>query len=223
MKIQIYSHKTPEDALMSAKLGVDFVGVATGERGRLPLEVSYARCRDIFSAVSNDYHVSKVALTVSDDLDEIVETVAQVKPDVIHLSGDIDSMPVGKVAKLKGIISSTKIMQAIPVIDESTIDLSLRYQAFCDYIILDTDIKSFTGIGATGSTHDWSISSKIVESVNIPVVLAGGLSSQNVAEAIRIVKPWCVDSFTHTNIFDSRAKDPEKIRSFVESATNCYE
>ena len=52
MKIQIYSHKTPEDALMSAKLGVDFVGVATGERGRLPLEVSYARCRDIFSAVS---------------------------------------------------------------------------------------------------------------------------------------------------------------------------
>ena len=45
MKIQIYSHKTREDVTTSVDLGVDFIGVATGELGRLPDEVSHAMCR----------------------------------------------------------------------------------------------------------------------------------------------------------------------------------
>ena len=75
MKIQIYSHKTPEDVSASVELGVDFIGVATGELGRLPDEVSYAMCGTIFSSVPTESNVSKVALTVASELDEIVETV----------------------------------------------------------------------------------------------------------------------------------------------------
>jgi phosphoribosylanthranilate isomerase len=60
-----------------------------------------------------------------------------------------------------------------------------------------------------------------VQQVQIPVILAGGLSSENVAEAIRVVRPWAVDSLTHTN----RAlpdggfrKDLDRVRQFVEAA-----
>ena len=220
MKIQIYSHKTPEDATSSVELGVDFIGVATGELGRLPDEVSYAMCRSIFSAIPKESHVSKVALTVASELDEIVETIAMVNPDVIHLSGDISSMTVENVAELKGVVPDTKIMQAIPVSDDTSINLALEYQSVSDYIILDTDIESFTGIGATGSTHDWNVSRNIVAAVNIPVILAGGLSSANVADAINLVRPWCVDSFTHTNKTNSKFKDPDKIQQFITSARN---
>ncbi|MBO37075.1 MAG: N-(5'-phosphoribosyl)anthranilate isomerase [Anaerolineaceae bacterium] len=224
MKIQIYGHDTLEDALMSVQSGVDFIGVVTGELGRIPNEVSYAGCQDIFSGIPKDSTVSKVVLTISDDINEIVETVSMVSPDVIHLSGQIEDMPVAKVAQLKQHVFGTKIMQAIPVTDATTIDLALKYQGVCDYIILDTNVESEVGdIGATGATHDWTVSRRIVNAVNIPVILAGGLGVANVTEAISIVRPWCVDSFTHTNIPNTYVNDPDKVKSFVDAARSYYE
>ena len=218
MKIQIYSHKTPEEAVISANLGVDFIGVAAGENGRLRSEVSYLSCRNIFSAIPSNAFSRRVALTVATDLEEIVETIHMVQPDIIHLSGDIDTMSVKKVADLRAATPEAKIMQAIPVKDETSIELALAYQNVSDYLILDTELDTFTGIGATGSCHDWRVSREIVHAVNIPTILAGGLSPINVAEAINLVRPWCVDSFTHTNRKDSRVKDPAKIQAFIKAA-----
>jgi hypothetical protein len=113
-----------------------------------------------------------------------------------------------------------KIMQAIPVGGLEAIDLVLEYQPMCDYFLLDTDLSGFIGIGATGTTHDWNISAQIVRQANIPSILAGGLRPENVAEAIRVVKPWCVDSFTHTNIPGTKRKDPKRVKAFVEAATS---
>ncbi|NIP69005.1 MAG: phosphoribosylanthranilate isomerase, partial [Planctomycetales bacterium] len=78
MKVQIYAHKTPEDAAMSVAAGVDFIGVTTGEQGRLKDEVNFAACREIFAAVPAE--IMKVALTVAWDLAEIIETVQAVQP-----------------------------------------------------------------------------------------------------------------------------------------------
>jgi phosphoribosylanthranilate isomerase len=55
------------------------------------------------------------------------------------------------------------------------------------------------GIGAAGVTHDWSISRRIVAESDVPVILAGGLGPDNVAEAIAAVGPAGVDSLTMTN------------------------
>jgi phosphoribosylanthranilate isomerase len=217
MKVQIYAHKTPEDAAMSAAAGVDFIGVSTGQRGRLKNEVDFAKCREIFEAVDGS-EAMRVALTVAWELDEIIETVQAVKPDVIHLSGDITDLPAAKVAELRRVIPLVKIMQAIPVGSPAAIKLALEYQPVCDYFILDTDLTDFVGIGATGATHDWSISAELVKRVHIPVILAGGLRPENVAEAIRTVNPWCVDSFTHTNIPGTKRKDPALVKAFVKAA-----
>jgi phosphoribosylanthranilate isomerase len=218
MKVQIYAHKTPEDAAMSVAAGVDFVGVSTGEKGRLKDEVNFAACREIFAAISRETGAMRVALTVAWELDEIIETIEAVKPDVIHLSGNIHDLPAAQVAELRQARPLVKIMQAIPVSGPEAIDLALAYQPVSDYFILDTDLSGFTGIGATGAVHDWRISAEIVRRVNIPVILAGGLKPDNVAEAIRLVKPWCVDSFTHTNIPGSKRKDPDKVKAFVAAA-----
>lgn len=216
MKVQIYDHKTPLDGVMSATAGANFIGVTTGEQGRLKVESDYATCREIFAALPEN--VMKVALTVASDLDEIIETVQAVNPDVIHLSGDIADIPVAQVSVLRRVVSPVKIMQAIPVAGPEAINLALEYQQVCDYLILDTDLSGFTGIGATGTIHDWRISAELVKQVNIPVLLAGGLSPANVAEAIRLVKPWGVDSFTHTNFPNSLRKDPALVKAFIEMA-----
>jgi len=73
------------------------------------------------------------------------------------------------------------------------------------------------GVGATGETHDWSISRRIVERVDVPVILAGGLGPDNVAEAIRTVEPAGVDSYTETSRTERR-KDIARSRAFVRAA-----
>ena len=73
--------------------------------------------------------------------------------------------------------------------------------------------------GARGETHDWTVSREIVEQSKIPVILAGGLTAENVGEAIATVRPWGVDSFTHTDVAGSRGKkDAARVRAFIAAA-----
>ena len=67
-------------------------------------------------------------------------------------------------------------------------------------------------------THDWNISRRIVHVTRVPIVLAGGLGPDNVAEAIRIVRPAGVDSKTRTDHDGSDAKNLERVRRFHEAA-----
>ena len=76
-------------------------------------------------------------------------------------------------------------------------------------------------MGAAGITHDWSIDRRIVESVDIPVILAGGLGPDNVAEAIEAVHPAGVDSLTKTSVVENGVlvrKDIDKVREFCRIA-----
>jgi phosphoribosylanthranilate isomerase len=97
----------------------------------------------------------------------------------------------------------------------------MSYQDVAEYLILDSVSKDVEGIGAAGVTHDWNISCEIVKRSRIPVILAGGLSAENVAEAIRVVQPWGVDSLTNTNrpMADGKfVKDLDRVREFVKAA-----
>ena len=93
-----------------------------------------------------------------------------------------------------------------------------KFAGTADFLLLDTDRPQVLGVGATGEVHDWKVSAEIVRQVNIPVILAGGLSPQNVQEAIQTVRPWAVDSYSHTNADDSRDKDIDKVKAFVRAA-----
>ena len=74
-------------------------------------------------------------------------------------------------------------------------------------------------VGATGLTHDWSLSAQIVDEVQTPVILAGGLGPDNVAAAVRQVRPAGVDSETNTSRPDDRRrKDPDRVQRFVRLA-----
>ena len=87
-----------------------------------------------------------------------------------------------------------------------------------DLLLLDTKHPDFPGVGATGFTHDWSVSRRIVESVNIPVIMAGGLTPENVGAAMREIKPWAVDSNTSTNVPGSNVdKDLGRIKAFIDA------
>jgi phosphoribosylanthranilate isomerase len=224
MIIQIYTAQTPEEGLALAKLGVDHVGITPASCG-LPGEVSEAQGRAIFEAIGS--LAVKVSLSVERDLDTIANMVANVRPDVLHLCGNPDKMVSPKgVLELKHMLPGLKVMQAIPVTGREALAIAQSYQNVADFLILDSFSPAIGGVGAAGVTHDWSISREIVAQSRLPVILAGGLSPENVAEAIHAVRPWGVDSLTHTNLpleGGKFRKDLDRVGQFVVNARDASE
>ena len=218
MKVQIYTMQSVDEALEVASLGVDHLGITPSSIG-LPGEIDYDTAREIVEAVGKS--AVCVALTVESSLDEIENMVLAVRPDILHLCGLENSFPPDAVLKLRDRLPNLSIMQAISVAGPDAVEIAMSYQEAADYLILDTQAPDIAGIGASGVTHDWNISRSIVRELKIPVILAGGLSPENVAEAIEFVQPWAVDSLTHTNQYlpdGEFKKDLNKIHQFVEAA-----
>ncbi|MFC1619344.1 phosphoribosylanthranilate isomerase [Candidatus Neomarinimicrobiota bacterium] len=210
--------QTIEEAQAVAALGVDHIGITPGNIG-LPGEVDFATARAIVDAVGNS--AVRVALSVESNMDAIEAMIKAVRPDILQLCGPEDALLPDAVGTLRERLPKVAIMQAISVAGTEAVDVALAYQDAADYLILDTTSADIVGIGASGETHDWNISREIVKQVQIPVILAGGLSPENVAEAIRVVQPWGVDSLTHTNhpLPDGGfRKDLDRIRQFVVAA-----
>ena len=147
--------------------------------------------------------------------------VRAVQPDILHLCGLENTFLPDEVLELRNEIPDMPIMQAVSVAGDDALETAFLYEDVADYLILDTQAPDIVGIGASGETHDWKVSKKIVEELDTPIILAGGLSPENVTEAIQIVKPWAVDSLTHTNHYlpdGGFQKDLEKIHQFVRKA-----
>jgi phosphoribosylanthranilate isomerase len=216
MLVQIYETSSPDEARALADLGVDHIGVLVGD-GSFPREQSIDRARLIFSAIPPS--ATGVALLLSVDVQLIEHLILQLKPAIVHLGASTDLLTCAVVRRLRDRLSPIRIMRSIPVIGEESIAIAQSYDKVVDMLLLDSHTPGDVQIGALGVTHSWEIDLKIVESVTIPVIIAGGLGPDNVADAISAVRPAGVDSKTKTDKDDgSHTKDLEKVKQFVSRA-----
>lgn len=218
VRVQIYTMQSVAEAEAVASLGVDHVGVTPSSSG-LPGEVDYALAAEICRAVAGV--TTSVALSVDVDPGAIEDMVRAVMPDVLHLCGPPGAVGPPAVAELHRALPSVAIMQAVAVTGPEAIDVARSYDAMVDFLLLDSVDPEIPGVGAAGTVHDWEISAAVVEAVRTPVLLAGGLSPENVAAAIAVVNPWGVDSLTHTNQpvdHDRFRKDLDLVSRFVAAA-----
>jgi phosphoribosylanthranilate isomerase len=216
MIVQVFAIKSIEEMQMCLDAGLDRWGLEVGKKGIMPSEMNFEKTRAIFAATPSSY--PKMALTIGTDIEDLVEIVTETRPDLLHLCGDIQQLPPEGVFELRKKIPGVGIIQAIPIIGPEAIEIAKTYEEVADVIFLDSVAPNVNGIGITGVTHDWSIDRQIVDMVKKPCILAGGLSPENVAEAIRTVHPWGIDSNTHTNIPGTWKKDADRIRRFAEAA-----
>jgi phosphoribosylanthranilate isomerase len=215
--VQLYTMQSVEEALACADAGADHLGLTPIEG--LPGEISFETMRTIVEAVGG--RARCVALTVQTDPDAIVAMVEAIRPAILHLCPLAGTSSPEAVAELRTRLPDLPIMQAISVTGPESIAEAGAYARVVDFLLLDTQAPDIPGIGASGMTHDWSVSRAIVEAVGVPVILAGGLSPENVAEAIRAVRPWGVDSLTHTNRplpGGGFRKDLDRVRAFASAA-----
>jgi phosphoribosylanthranilate isomerase len=214
MIVQIYETQHVSEARELEAVGVDHIGVLVGQ-GRYARELRPPQARRIFQAITR---ARRVALSLADDVEEVSEVVAQTVPDILHLGTVPEALGPEALVTLKTRFPDLQLMRTIPVIDEQSLILAQQYDGLVDYLLLDTYQPGETQVGATGVSHDWDLSRRIVASVHTPVMLAGGLGPQNVADAIRAVRPAGVDSKTHTDQDGGPCKNIEKVKAFVRIA-----
>ena len=215
MIVQIYSMTSVADAVMTAEAGAGLIGVVVAEPGVVAEGIDAAAARAILAAVRPRAH--GIALSLADDRDEICAMVDAVRPDVLHIAAR--EIEPEDCAWIRQRVAPVKLLRAIAVRAGETIIEADAHQGAADYLMLDSGAKGLPLLGAAGETHDWSVARAVVERSRLPVILAGGLSADNVAQAIAAVRPWGVDSFTHTDVPGNRGrKDPARVRAFTAAA-----
>jgi len=203
-KICGLTRETDLDAVVAA--GADAVGVTAAVTVDTPREVAIGRAADLVDAVPP--FVTSVLVTMPETVARAVELAETVAPDAIQLHGALGPEEMAAV----GDAVSAKVIAAV---DAEAADIA-DYAASTDALLVDSVDEQ--GGGGTGETHDWARTRDIVADLATPVVLAGGLTPENVAEAIETVDPFAVDVASGVESAGG-VKDHERVRAFVERVT----
>jgi len=188
-KVKVCCIQSIEEAKLAISLGASAIGLVS-EMPSGPGVISEKSIIEI-----SNYALSKVdtfLLTSKQDSNSIIEQLKKYETNTVQI---VDKLVNGSYAEIKIALPNIKIVQVLHVNDEKIIEDAQAIENVVDAILLDSgnDKLKVKELGGTGRIHDWSISKRIVESVNIPVYLAGGLNPSNVAEAVKTVKPYSVD------------------------------
>jgi phosphoribosylanthranilate isomerase len=212
---QIYGLTTPDDMRDVCRLGVDHVGIVVADGFETWDEVDADAAVAIRAEVGPG--VRTVALSISADAERVGPIVELLKPDIAHVVRT-DDVSTEELAALRRAVAPVELMATLAVRDAGAADQARSLAPAVDWLLLDTAHPESGVVGATGLVHDWAHSAAVVEAVDVPVVLAGGLGPHNVADAIRAVRPAGVDSETRTSqVGDRRRKDVDAVRRFVEA------
>ncbi|MEM8602165.1 MAG: phosphoribosylanthranilate isomerase, partial [Bacteroidota bacterium] len=153
-------------------------------------------------------------LTSSTDATHIAAQARRCKVNTLQL---VDAVEMPTYAYLRTVLPATKLVQVIHVESEVNVAEAAAVAPHVDALLLDSGRPSAATpeLGGTGRTHDWALSRRIVETVDVPVVLAGGLRAENVGEAIRAVRPFGLDLCS--GVRSDGHLDPVKLRAFFEA------
>lgn len=174
---------------------------------------------DLIELITRHIHppVSSFLLTSEQSSEAIIQHVKKVNTNTVQV---VDTLTEGTYSDIRKELPHLGIVQVIHVRGEESVDEALAIHEMVDAILLDSGnpTAAVKTLGGTGNTHNWTISRKIVESVKVPVFLAGGLHAGNVKRAIDEVGPFGVDicSGVRTNGW----LDPDKLAAFMNAVIN---
>jgi phosphoribosylanthranilate isomerase len=157
--------------------------------------------------------VSSFLLTCQDDVDAIVDQQRRTRVNTIQVC---DRLPPGSYARLREELPGVSLVQVVHVNGPEAVEEAIAIAPEVDAILLDSGNQSLPikELGGTGRTHDWRLSRAIRESVAVPLYLAGGLKPENVAAAIREVRPFGVD--VCSGLRTEGRLDPQKLTAFFQ-------
>ena len=209
-RVKICCISNIEEARLAVKFGASALGLVS-EMPSGPGVISEELISKIADVVPPG--ISTFLLTSKQNADEIIDQHKRCRTNTIQLC---DRLEIKALQKIKSVLHGIKIVQVIHVTDEDSFHEAVEVSRYVDAILLDSGNQKLEvkELGGTGRTHDWQISRKIRESIQVPMFLAGGLNSANVADAIAQVNPFGVD--VCSGVRTNGKLDEQKLKSFFE-------
>jgi phosphoribosylanthranilate isomerase len=213
--IKICGTTNLEDALTAVEAGADAVGFVFYEKS--PRKIDDESAQEIVAKLPKT--VEKVGVFVDADCNAIRSTVGQAGLTAVQLHGKASMDSVWNDPRpAHESLGVSKIIPMIPgnALKNGGLFMSQRVQEQTFAILLDAEMNGASG--GTGATFDWEATSGMVRvmSLRLPVIVAGGLTSSNVAAAMKIFQPFGVDVVSGVEASPGK-KDPDKVRAFVKA------
>jgi phosphoribosylanthranilate isomerase len=217
--IQAAGVKNLREALLLAACGVTHVGLPLRLAVHTP-DVREDEARDIvrgLAAHAGGRSAQTVLITYLADAREALELCRFLGVYGLQLHGH---MPLSEVRCLREAAPGLYIIKSLVVGTDDEASLLAEGQAHSPYVdafLTDTFDPASGASGATGKAHDWAVSRRLAQALEKPLILAGGLNADNVAQAIALVQPAGVDA--HTGLENAAGdKDEVLVRRFVAQA-----
>ncbi len=217
--IQIAGVVDREEAEMLIAEGVDWIGFPL----RLTVhreDLSEEQAAEIIRGIVLPNRA--VLITYLRTAEAVLALCRKIGVTTVQLHGDT---PLAEVVRLKTLAPDLYMLKSLVIRSgnfETLKGIGRQYAAWADAFITDTFDPATGACGATGKTHDWNVSRKLVECSQRPILLAGGLNPDNVRQAIEQVRPAGVDAHTGVEGPDGR-KDRDKVRRFVAEARAAFD
>jgi phosphoribosylanthranilate isomerase len=194
------------DLRAAVDAGADAVGVISEVPVDSPREVDPATAAELLADVPP--FVTATLVTMPDSAERAVELVRTIGPDALQLHGEWTPDEIRYVRAE----TERKVLLTVDADDPAR---AKRFDAVADALVIDSTDDA--GAGGTGETHDWAATGDLASRLTSPVVLAGGLTADNVAEAVRVADPYAVDVASGVELADGQ-KDHNAVARFVANA-----
>lgn len=212
--IQIAGVIDKEEAIMLMSTGVDNLGFPL----RLLVhkeDLTEDEAVEVIKTISLPHRA--VLITYLYNAEEIIKLCTKLNVKIVQLHGKISHEELERTKLLR---PDLEIIKSLVIAENNYPELERTINTLSDFVdafITDTFDPATGAEGATGKTHDWNISRKLVEISPKPVIIAGGLNHTNVKKAILEIRPAGVDAHTGVESKDGR-KNYELVKKFVEES-----
>jgi phosphoribosylanthranilate isomerase len=213
-RVKICCIASVEEAAMAVHAGASAVGLVSHMPSG-PGVIADTQIAEIAAKVPPA--IGTFLLTSLQGVDEIVAQQRLCRTNTIQIC---DRLTRGTHRELKHALPGISIVQVIHVTGPESVDEAAAVAEHVDAILLDSGNQKLAvkELGGTGRTHDWSLSRTIRERANVPLFLAGGLTAENVARAIREVGPFALD--VCSGVRTDGKLDREKMARFFSAVSN---
>jgi phosphoribosylanthranilate isomerase len=207
--IKICCMASREEARLAISAGASAVGLVSSMPSG-PGPIADSLIAEIAAVVPPP--IATFLLTCRQDAESIIEQHAMCRTSTLQL---VDSVAPAELEKLRARLPGITLVQVIHVGGEESIDEARMIAPFVDALLLDSGNQKLAvkELGGTGRVHDWRISRRIRDAVDVPLFLAGGLNAGNVAAAVAAVQPHGVDMCS--GVRTDGKLDAAKLRAFV--------
>jgi phosphoribosylanthranilate isomerase len=203
VKICGLTREADRDAAIAA--GADALGFTVDVPVDTPREISAERAVELVADVPP--FVTAVLVTMPDSVDRALELVETVEPDAVQIHSSLSPDALATLSERVEV----PVLAAVGAADDDVAE----YAAVADALVVDSVDEQ--GAGGTGETHDWERTAELVGDLDVPIVLAGGLTPENVTAAVAAVEPFAVDVASGVEAAGGET-DHDAVGNFIDGA-----